>query len=231
MASTLRKGFAAQAARQLAPRVTTLAPGLTESFVREALLRAIHGVGPLPPAAEAAEEQLREQHGDRDKAVREVIENHVFYASVEGLLTNLGGLVTAALVAPANIVGLTIIQSRMVAGIVHLRGYGLDEPRVRNAIMVSLLGEDAVHKLLKTHKIPATPMAIATAPALDPQLDRVVSGVLAGELVGRVVGKRMATTVGRRVPLVGGGIGMVADGASTWRVGRYAAREFLPRRR
>lgn len=231
MATTLRKGFAAQAVRQLAPRVTTLAPGLTESFVREALHRAINGVGPLPPAAEAAEEQLREQHGDREKAVREVIENHVLYASVEGLLTNLGGLITATIVAPANIAGLTVIQSRMVAGIVHLRGYDLDEPRVRNAIMVALLGEDGVNKLLKTKKIPATPMAIATAPALDPQLDRAVSGVLAGELVARVVGKRMATTVGRRVPLVGGGVGMVADGTSTWRVGRYATREFLARPR
>ncbi|WP_231123442.1 EcsC family protein [Nocardioides sambongensis] len=229
MASRMKKGLAAQAARQLAPRVTTLAPGLTETFVREALLRAIHGVGPLPPAADAAEEQLREQHGDRDKAVREVIENHVFYASVEGLLTNLGGLVTATLVAPANIVGLTVIQSRMVAGIVHLRGYDLAEPRVRNAIMVSLLGEETVGKLIAAGKVPAPPMALATAPAHDPQLDRVVSGVLAGELVGRVIGKRMATTVGRRVPLVGGAVGMATDGISTWQVGRYAAREFLVR--
>src|SRR5690606_15770325 len=38
--------------RQLAPRIAQLAPGLTTTFVREALHRAIHGVGPLPPAAE-----------------------------------------------------------------------------------------------------------------------------------------------------------------------------------
>lgn len=231
MAGTLKKGFAAQAARQLAPKVISLAPGLTESFVREALQRAIHGIGPLPPASAAAEEQLREQHGDVEKAVREVIENHVLYASVEGLVTNIGGLVTTTLVAPANIAGLTLIQSRMVAGIAHLRGYDLHEPRVHNAIMVTLLGEDMVHKLLKAQKIPAPPMALATAPVFDPHLDRAVSGVLAGELIGRVVGKRMVTTVGRRVPLVGGGVGMVADGTATWRVGRYAAREFLPRPR
>ena len=40
-------------------------PGLTAAFVREALHRAIHGVGPLPPAASAADKQLREQQRRR----------------------------------------------------------------------------------------------------------------------------------------------------------------------
>ena len=53
------------------------APGLTTSFVREALNRAIDGVGPLPGAAAAADKQLAEQRGDVDRAIHEVIENHV----------------------------------------------------------------------------------------------------------------------------------------------------------
>lgn len=229
MASRLKKGLAVEAARQIAPRVTQLAPGLTQSFVREALHRAIAGVGPLPPAAQAAEAQLREQHGDVDRAAREVIRNHVAYAGVEGLATNLGGLVTAAIVAPANIAGLALIQCRMVAGIAHLRGYDLDDPRVRNAILETVLGEETVVRMVKKHQLPAPPMAVATAPQHDPALDQTISTVLANELIGRVIGKRIATTVGKRVPVVGGAVGLVADGWSTWRVGRYADREFLPR--
>ncbi|WP_435768973.1 EcsC family protein [Nocardioides sp. SYSU DS0651] len=231
MASGLRKGLASQAARQLAPKITQLAPSLTEGFVREALHRAITGVGPLPPAAEAAQAQLREQHGDVDKAVRELVQNHVAYAGAEGAATNVGGLVTATVVAPANIAGLALIQCRMVAGIAHLRGYDLDDPRVRNAILVTILGEDVVARMVKRRQLPAPPMAIATAPEHDPSLDRTVSSVLAGELIGRVIGKRMATTLGKRVPVVGGAVGAVSDGWSTWRVGRYADREFLPRAR
>jgi hypothetical protein len=229
MAPSLRKGLAAEAARQLAPRMTQLAPGLTQSFVREALHRAISGVGPLPPAAQAAEAQLRERHGNVDKAVREVIQNHVAYAGVEGLATNLGGLVTAAIVAPANIAGLALIQCRMVAGIAHLRGYDLADPRVRNAILETVLGEETVVRMVKKHQLPAPPMAVATAPQHDPALDQTISTVLANELIGRVIGKRIATTVGKRVPVIGGAVGLVADGWSTWRVGRYADREFLPR--
>ncbi|TIC82239.1 hypothetical protein E8D34_17325 [Nocardioides sp. GY 10113] len=229
MANAWTRGAAAGAARQLAPRAPALMPGLTETFVREALHRAIHGIGPLKPAAEAAEEQLREQRGDRDKAIREVIENNVMHASIEGFVTNLGGLVAAAVTAPANIAAVTVIQSRMVAGIAHLRGYDLADPRVGNAITVTLLGEDTVETLLRARRIPATPMAIATAPVVDPEMDRLVSGVLAGELISRVVGKRVFTTVGRKIPLLGGGVGMVTDGATTWKVGRYAAKELRAR--
>ncbi len=215
--------------RQLAPRVTRLAPGLTAGFVREALDRAIHGVGPLPPAARAADKQLAEQDGDVSRAVHEVIENHVRYAGAQGFVTNLGGLVTAALTIPANITGLALIQCRMVAGIAHLRGYDLEDPRVRNAILVAILGEDAVNALIKRRKLPAPPMALATAPQHDPSLDATISTEVATDLISRVAGKRLATTVGRRVPVVGGLVGAGADGYVTWRIGRYADRELLPR--
>ncbi len=224
-------GAMSQISKRLAPRVTDLAPGLTTSFVREALRRAIEGVGPLPPAAAAADAQLREQHGNVDRAIHEVIENHVRYAGAQGFLTNLGGLVTMAVTVPANITGLALIECRMIAGIAHLRGYDLDDPRVRNAILVCLLGEESVKALVKSKDLPAPPMALATAPTHDPSADQRISTLVARDLVAKVAGKRLATTVGRRVPVVGGLVGAGADGFVTWRIGRYADRELLPRAR
>ncbi|HEY3013986.1 MAG TPA: EcsC family protein [Nocardioides sp.] len=218
-------------AQKLTPHVTDLAPGLTDSFVREALHRAIVGVGPLPGAAQAADKQLTEQRGDVNAAIHEIIENHVRYAGAQGFATNLGGLMTAALTIPANLTGLALIECRMIAGIAHLRGHDLADPRVRNAVLVTMLGEDSVSKLVKKKKLPAPPMALATAPAYDEHLDRIISAEVASELVARVAGKKLATIVGRRVPLVGGLVGMGADGYATWKVGRYADRELLPRAR
>lgn len=217
--------------RALLPKAAQLAPGLSSGFVREAMHRAIRGVGPLPPAAEAADKQLAEQKGDVAKAIREVIENHVRYAGAQGFVTNLGGLVTAAVTIPVNVTGLALVQSRMIAGIGHLRGYDLEDPRVRNALLVTLLGEDEVERLLKKRKIPAPPMALATAPAHDPSLDRIVSAEVAAAMLGKVAGKQVVTTVGRRVPVVGGLVGAGSDGWSTWRIGRYADKELLPRAR
>jgi len=215
--------------RRMAPQVTTLAPDLTTSFVREALHRAITGVGPLPPAADAADKQRRQHGGHVDRAIHDVIENHVRYAGAQGFVTNLGGLVTAAVTIPANIAGLALIEARMIAGIAHLRGYDLADPRVRNAVLTCMLGEDEVDNLVRRRKLPAPPMAIATAPTYDPDLDRIVSAHVASDMITRVAGKRLAITVGRRVPVVGGLVGAGADGFSTWRTGRYAERELLAR--
>jgi hypothetical protein len=217
--------------RTLAPKVTELAPSITASFVLQSLDRAIHGVGPLDGAALAAEKQLDEQHGDVDAAIREVIENNVRLAGAQGFLTNIGGLVTMSVTVPANIAGLALLQCRMVAGIAHLRGYDLHDKRTRNAIMASLLGEERLLGLIKKEKVPGTPMALATAPVHDPNLDLVMANEVASELLTRIAGKRLATTVGRKVPVVGGLVGAGTDGYATWRIGRYVDREFLPRNR
>ena len=217
--------------KRLAPKITQVAPGLTTSFVREALNRAIAGVGPLPGAAAAADKQLAEQHGNVERAIHEVIENHVRYAGAQGFLTNVGGLVTAAVTIPANVTGLTLVQCRMIAGIAHLRGHDLKDPRVRNAILTTLLGEESVARLVKKRTLPAPPMALATAPAHDAGLDKIISAEVGADLVARVAGKRLAVTIGRRVPVVGGLVGMGADGYATWKIGRYADREILARPR
>lgn len=222
-------GIGGSIGKRVAPHVQKAAPELTNSFVREALERAVAGVGTLPPAAFTADKLLRLADGDVDRAIKDVIEVHVRYAGMQGFLTNLGGLVAVAVTVPANITGLALVECRMVAAIAHLRGHDLDDPRVRNAILAVLLGEDSVKKLVRKKKLPAPPMALATAPVHDPDLDRIVSSEVASELITKVAGKRLATTVGRRVPVVGGLVGMSADGFETWRIGRYAGREFLPR--
>ena len=224
-------GIGSSLTRGLAPRVTRLAPELSSSFVRNALRRAIEGAGPLPPAAQAADKQLAEQGGDRKRAVHELIENHVRLAGAQGFATNLGGLVTAAVTIPANIAGIALIQCRLVAGIAHLHGYDLTDQRVRNAVLTCLLGEDAVKSMVRKKKLPSTPMGIATAPTHDPDLDRIVANEVTSELLTKVAGKRLATTVGRRVPVVGGLVGAGTDAYSTWQIGRYADRELLPRTR
>jgi hypothetical protein len=222
-------GIRGSIGKAMAPRMQKLAPEMTANFVHQALSRAIHGIGPLPGAAEAADKQLQEQNGDVDAAISEVIENNVRLAGAQGFATNVGGLVTAAFTIPGNIAGVALLQCRMIAGIAHLRGYDLEDPRVRDAILGCMLGEEAVLELVSQKKIPARPMAIATAPAHDPKLDSVMAAEVLSALLTKVAGKRVVTTVGRRVPVVGGLVAAGSDGYSTWKIGRYADRELRPR--
>jgi hypothetical protein len=224
-------GIGSAMGKGLAPHLTRLAPEISSNFVHEALRRAINGVGPLPAAADAADKQLAEQNGDVERAVHEVIENHVRIAGAQGFVTNVGGLVTAAVMIPANIAGIALIQCREVAGIAHLHGYDLQDKRVRNAILACVLGEDSVKSLIRKKKLPSTPMGMATAPTHDPHLDQVIANEVTSELLTKVAGKRVVTTVGRRVPVVGGIVGAGTDAYTTWQIGRYADRELLPRTR
>jgi hypothetical protein len=228
---SVRKRVAQQLGLQLAPKVAQAAPGLTTGFVQQALTRAIRGAGPLEGAAAAADKELADHGGDVEAAIKALIETHVRFAGAQGFLTNIGGVVTMAVTVPANIVGLAVIECRMVAAIVHLRGYDLEDRRTRNAILAALVGEERLLGLISKKRLPGTPMAIATAPVHDEHLDTLVSSEVASELMTAVAGKKLATTVGRRVPVVGGVIGLGIDGYNTWKIGRYVAREFLPRNR
>ncbi|HYO31225.1 MAG TPA: EcsC family protein [Nocardioidaceae bacterium] len=223
-------GVAKIAGKLVAPFARNHAPALTASFVRQAFDRAVDGFGPLPGAAEAADKRLAEEGGNVDKAVKSLIEGHAKLAGMEGFATNMGGLVTMAMMLPVNISGLALLQCHLIAGIAHLRGYDIADPRVRNAVLACMLGEDTVKSLVRARKLPSSPMAIATAPALDPELDQRLASEVTAELITRVAGKRTVAMVGRRTPIIGGGIGAATDAYATYQVGKYAAQELRSRR-
>ncbi|CAN5896080.1 hypothetical protein BH20ACT6_BH20ACT6_09520 [soil metagenome] len=227
----IASGAARSAAKSLVPKGMRMAPQVGSAFVREMLERAIDGVGPVKGAAAQADVRLSEADGDTAAAVSALIDGHVRMAGIQGFVTNLGGLVTAAFAIPANISGLALLQCHLVAGIAHLRGYDLEDRRTRNAIIACMLGEDTVNELVKSGVLPATPMGLATSPVHAVELDQRMGQEVATELVARVGGRRIATTVGRRIPLLGGGIGAVGDGWSTLKVGKYAERELRARGR
>lgn len=224
-------GITSTVGKGLLPHVSKMAPELSAHFVHESLRRAIEGVGPLPAAWLAADKALSEAGGDVDGAIHELIETHVRYAGGQGFLTNIGGVATAVVAIPANLAGLALIQCRLVACIVHLRGYDLADQRVRNAILACVLSEETVRSLVRKRRLPSTPMGIATAPAHDAHLDTVVAAEVTSELITKVAGKRIASTIGRRIPIVGGLFGATADAYITWQIGRYADRELRPRTR
>lgn len=206
-----------------------MAPSLASGYVRTMLDKAIDGVGPLRSAAATAESKLVDADGDVEAAVASLLRLHVGLAGVQGFVTNLGGVAALAVSIPANVVGVTLVQCHLIAGIAHLRGYDLENPRVRNAILACILGEDAVRDLVRTTSLPSSPMGLATSPAHDPALDEMISREVTTDLVARTAGRRAVTMVGRRVPLLGGVVGGGSDALMTWQIGQYAARELRDR--
>jgi uncharacterized protein (DUF697 family) len=222
-------GVARFVASSLAPAAQRFAPQAAAGVLRQVLEIAIDGYQRFPGAEQVAESKLAKTGGDAQLAIDAVVDQHIRLAGVQGFVTSIGGLVTLPVAMPANLTGIAIVQARMVAAIAHLRGYDLDDPRVRTAVITCLLGEDGVTDRLKKSSLPTSPLAIATAPVFDPELDRQVAGEVVAELIARISGKRMALTVTRRVPLLGGAVGAGVDGWSTYRIGQYADKSLVRR--
>lgn len=215
---------ARETGRALVQRVAEPGGGM----LRQVVAVAIDGVAKLPGAKATAARHL-ERHGDLDGAVDGLIRTHVGLASAQGFATSLGGLLTTVVTLPANVTGVAVLQVRMAATIAHLRGYDIDDPRVRTAILLCLLGDASRPGRVVKTSLPR-PMAVATAPVFDSSLDRHVSEVVLGDLVGRLGGKHLAVQVLRRVPLVGGPVGGAVDGYLTLAIGHHVKNEMAPRR-
>lgn len=202
---------------------------MASTYVRAALDKAIDGVGPLPSAAASADAKLVDATGDVEDAIAHLIRRHVLWAGAQGFVTNIGGLVAVPIAVPANIVGVTLVQCHLIAGIAHLRGYDLANPQVRNAIVVCMLGEHSARALMRQGRLPKTILELADVATHDPELDERVSREVTTDLIARTAGRRVATLIGRRIPLLGGLVGAGADGLMTYQLGRFAATQLVDR--
>lgn len=200
------------------------------SMLKRLVDAAVQGVDPLPSAKASAGRYL-ERRGEVDLAIESVVNQHIAMASAQGFVTNLGGVLTSIVTTPANLTGVVVVQIRMVACIAHLRGYDIDDNRVRTAMMMCLLGDDDLSEAIASGALPTSPLAVATAPVFDADLDQKVSERVVAALLANMSGKRLTAMVGRRIPLVGGGVGAAFDGYATHRIGICARNHLVSRRR
>jgi hypothetical protein len=204
------------------------APVFAARGARQFLDKAIDGFSGYPSAREIARRHLTRTR-DVDLAIRDVIDQHVRLAGAQGFVANIGGVTTMAVTIPANLAGIGLLQVRMVATIQHLRGYDVNDPRVRTAALMTILGEDEVRAAIKRGEFPGHPHDVAVASGdTDPALVERVGSHVTQALVTRVGGKHATLAVTKRIPVLGGAISAGVDAFSTYVVGRYANREFPP---
>ena len=218
----------ANAASDFGKQLVTRTPEMAGGLLRTIIEFAINGNTAFPGAKTTAARSLQTK-GEREAAIDSVVLQHIVLASAQGFLTSVGGLITLPVGLPANVAGLAVLSVRMIASVAHLRGYDVDDRRVRAALTLAMLGEDEVQRLVSEGKLPTTPLVIATSPMFDADLERRISERVMGSLAGRIGGKHLAVVVVRRIPLVGGGVGAAVDGWLTFGLAAYAKREFVAR--
>ncbi len=83
------------------------------------------------PVRRVAEEARAKAGGDREKAIAALARRSMVGGGIGGFVTGFGGFVTMPVSLPVNVAEFYLQAVRMVGGIATLRGYDVDEPRVR----------------------------------------------------------------------------------------------------
>lgn len=194
-------------------------------LVRRLLDLGIDGFGPVHSARQVAATALAAEH-DPERAARRVARRHLVTGGVGGFVTSLGGFVTMPVAMPANVAEFYLGATQMVAAIAALRGYDVDDPRVRTAVLLTLVGADAddVLKRVGVGKGSGKLTDIAMG-GLPPAALMVVNKAIGFRLL-RGIGEKGLSRLGRGVPLAGGVVGAGVDGFMMKKIADHALREF-----
>jgi hypothetical protein len=200
--------------------------GTVARLVQVLLDAGIDGIGPLKSAQEMAEIARRSSRSP-DAAVAKVARNHVAKGGVGGFVTGVGGFLTMPIALPANVVEFYIAATRMVAAIADLRGYDIDDPKVRTAVLLTLVGSDADEVLKKAGLTGGSSnKVLGLAAGQLPPAGLLMLNKAIGFRILRGVGEKAFSRLGRGVPLAGG---MLGGGVDMWmmkRIADHAMNEF-----
>ena len=219
---------ALERAAQPAPSAQGGLSGAATRLVERLLDVGIDGRGPFDSAHTVADKALAQAKGDREQALRILLRDHRQLGAVGGFATGLGGFFTMPVSLPANVLEFYLLATRMTAATARVRGYDIDQPEIRSAVLLTLTGADSDDLLKKAGlqaaggKLSSLAFERLPAPAL-----MVLNKAVGFRLLGRI-GQGTFARLGRGVPLVGGLVGAGVDVYMLGRIGKQAAKEFPP---
>ena len=201
-------------------------PGAIDRLVAMLVDTGLDGRGPLSSARQLADHALAKTGGDREQAINRLARSTVLTGGLGGFVTGLGGFVTMPVSLPVNVAEFYIQAVRMVGGIATLRGYDLTEPRVRTAVLLTLVGSDSDEVLKKAGMTSAgTAVTSYALKGLPPAALMVVNKAVGFRLM-RGVSEKVLSRFGRGIPLAGGVVGGGIDGYMMKKIADHAMKEF-----
>lgn len=195
-------------------------------LVENLLDTGIDGKGPFDSAAKVADAARAKHGGDVEKAVDEVVGDHLKLVAASGFATNLGGFVTLPVALPANVLGFYLLATRMAASVARLRGYDITDPHIRSAVLLSLVGADSQDLLAKAGMVAPSGRLTSLAAQKLPGPALMVVNKAVGFRILSTAGKKTFSRFGKSIPLVGGAVGAGLDGWLMKQLGDHVRREF-----
>jgi hypothetical protein len=185
----------------------------------------LDGRGPIRSAAQVAS-AAKKEHGSRDEAINAIARGTMLRGGIGGFVTGLGGFVTMPIALPANVLEFYVQATRMVGAIAILRGYDIKEPRIRTAVLLTLVGSKSEDVLKKAGMATGGGRVAAIALRNVPPAALMVVNKAIGFRVLRGVGTKVFGRFGRGVPIAGGLVGGGIDAYMMKKIADHAMQEF-----
>lgn len=194
-------------------------------LIRRLLDVGLDGKGPLP-SAEAWARSTRARTGNTEDAVRRIARQATLGGGAGGFVTGFGGFITMPVAIPANLLEFYLQATRSVGAIASLRGYDLDQPHIRTAVLLTLVGSRS-DEIVKTAgaTVPGGAITGIALRKLPPSALMVINKAVGVRLL-KSVGERFLTRLGRGLPVAGGALGGALDVWMMRRILRQARTEF-----
>ena len=185
----------------------------------------LDGRGPFDSAAQVAEEALRDK-GTAEEAINAVARSTMLRGGIGGFVTGLGGFVTMPIALPANVFEFYVQATRMVGAVATLRGYDVQDERIRTAVLLTLVGSKSEDVLKKAGMATGGGrLATFALRGMPPAALMVVNKAVGFNLM-RGVGTKALGKLGRGVPVAGGFVGGGIDAYMMKRIADHAMKEF-----
>lgn len=199
--------------------------GAVYKLVQNILDHGLDGKGPVKSAVEVAED-ARDSTTSVEEAIDKVIRKGYIGGAAGGFATSLGGFITMPVALPVNVLEFYLQATRLVGAIAHLRGYDTEDPHIRTAILLALVGSDADAILNKAGVAVGTGAVTNLAMGQLPKPALMLVNKAVGFQLLKSVGEKGLSKLGRGIPLAGGLVGAGVDTYMMKQIADTARKEF-----
>lgn len=163
--------------------------------------------------------------GSLDEKIDSLIRWQVAKTAASGFASGVPGGFTMAVSIPAGLAAALYVQLRMAAAVAYMRGYDINNDRVKTFGICCLVGDEAMNVLKDAGAQIAMNVAKTAIKEISKETINAINKAVGMRLVTKF-GSTGIVNLGKTVPILGGVVGRAMDAASTYAVGKAAKQVF-----
>ncbi|WEZ16755.1 MULTISPECIES: EcsC family protein [Bacillus] len=188
--------------------------------------KSLNGFSTSLSAKQLAEDYLK-KHQSREDAVNAIIRWQTAKVGATGFLTGVGGVMTLPVAVPTDMVTNLYNQIRMIACIAYLRGYDLQDDKVKTFVYICLIGKSGIELIEKLSLTIGGKLVVTTIHKVPRQLLVKINQKVGFRLVTKF-GSKGAVNLIKLVPIAGGVINGSFNASGNMIIAKVAKEVFVP---